>query len=180
MYTREPIFKSDTVFLGDSLTESFDLNRYFPGKNLKNRGLSGDTTMQVIFRIEEIVKAEPEHIFLMIGINDLFHGSGPEHLTGEIERITNLLARPDHLSIQNILPVNETFMVMEFNLNTKIYRTNDLIKNHCKEKGIRYIDLHTDFLDNSGQMDRRYTYDGAHLTSQGYDLWAELIGPFLP
>jgi lysophospholipase L1-like esterase len=180
MYSREPILTSDTVFLGDSLTEGFDLKKYFSDKQLKNRGISGDTTMQVIFRIDEIVNVKPEHVFLMIGINDLFHGSSAEQVTTEISKIIDLIDRPGHLSVLSILPVNETFLVMEFNLNTKIYRANDLIRSICKDKGVKYIDLHGDFLDNNGQMDRRYTYDGAHLTDAGYDLWAALIEPYLP
>ena len=68
------INNSSVVFLGDSLTEGFDLERYFPTANVVNRGLSGDTTYQVRYRMDEIVIANPAKLFLMIGINDLFQG----------------------------------------------------------------------------------------------------------
>ncbi|HPI85609.1 MAG TPA: GDSL-type esterase/lipase family protein, partial [Bacteroidales bacterium] len=68
------ITSDDIVFLGDSLTEGFDLQHYFNLPNLKNRGISGDTTYQVLYRLEEIWNSKPAGLFLMIGINDMFQG----------------------------------------------------------------------------------------------------------
>ncbi|MBL7105534.1 MAG: G-D-S-L family lipolytic protein, partial [Bacteroidales bacterium] len=78
-----------------------------------------------------------------------------------------------------ILPVNETNLIIDENLNTKIYKINNRLRFICKEKDLRFIDIHPDFLNKNGEMDAEYTYDGVHLTEQGYILWAELVQEYL-
>ena len=61
------------IFLGDSLTEWFELGKYFPGLAIINEGIAGDTTYGVLQRLEAIIKKPAKKIFLMIGINDIFN-----------------------------------------------------------------------------------------------------------
>ena len=108
MYSSKPITGESIVLLGDSLTEGFDLDYFYPEKGLINRGISGDTTLQVYFRIEEIVNAKPKALFLMIGINDLFHDVSPEEVTTNIINILTRFSGDTQIFLQSILPVNET------------------------------------------------------------------------
>jgi len=75
--------------------------------------------------------------------------------------------------------VNETNLIIDENLNTKIYKINNRLRFICKEKDLRFIDILPDFLNKNGEMDAEYTYDGVHLTEQGYILWAELVKEYL-
>jgi lysophospholipase L1-like esterase len=182
MFTRKPIQPSDTVFLGDSITEGFVLERYFNRNDLKNRGTSGDTTHQVLYRLNEITDAKPARLFLMIGINDLFNGDSDEEVLANIRRIVERILEESpstRLYIQSILPVNETILLVEGMLNVEIYKTNQGIENLCKEKALTYIDLHSAFLNDKGQLDTDHTYDGGHLSETGYALWAKEIKPYL-
>jgi lysophospholipase L1-like esterase len=178
----EHIKRKDTVFLGDSLTEGFDLARYFGRKDLKNRGMSGNLTQHVYYRLEEITNTNPVAVFLMIGINDIFNGVSKEITLSNIQKILDDINRKctaTKLFLQSILPVNETNLIGNENLNLQIYEINNDLRIWCKNKNITFIDIHPDFLNEKGEMDMKYTYDGVHLTKEGYLHWAELLKDFI-
>ena len=182
MYQSEPIKSTDTVFLGDSLTESFDLQKHFGRNDLRNRGLSGNMTEHVLYRLEEITNAKPARLFLMIGINDIYQGKDKKNILANITRIIDELLQKSpetKLYIQSILPVNAKKLLIDKSINTTIYQANNELKNICKIKLITFTDIHPDFLNENGEMNTAYTYDGVHLTEQGYILWAELMQRFL-
>lgn len=174
----EHITSNDIVFLGDSLTESFDLNKYFGKSNLRNRGMSGNMTEHVLYRLEEILNAKPAFLFLMIGINDIYQGVKPDIVIRNISKILTEIQEYSPQTIifcQSILPVNETRLLSFDNINSKVYEVNNSLRDFCAENNISFIDMHPDFLNHKGQMDEKYTYDGVHLTVQGYMHWAQLI-----
>ena len=178
MYPSEHITSSDIVFLGDSLTESFDLKKHFDRNDLRNRGISGDMTEHVLYRLEEIFNTRPAKLFLMIGINDIYQGLASDIVIGNIERIlTEIQNNTPQTKIycQSILPVNEDHLLSFENINARVYNANNSLRDLCKKKQITFVDIHPDFLNDHGQMDEQYTYDGVHLTEHGYILWAELI-----
>jgi lysophospholipase L1-like esterase len=178
----EHITRKDTVFLGNSLTEGFDLAGHFGRDDLINRGMSGNLTQHVYYRLEEITKIKPAAVFLMIGINDILNGVKKEVIVSNIQKIIDDIIRkcPDtNLYLQSVLPVNETNLIGNENLNIGIYELNNSLRILCKQRKISFIDIHPDFLNDKGEMNMKYTYDGVHLTKEGYLHWAELLKDFI-
>lgn len=177
-----PIQTTDTVFIGDSLTESFELVTHFRRQDLRNRGVSGSLTDHVIYRMEEVSNAKPANIFLMIGINDLFSG---QEAAGILKNILHIITHfqeksPEStLFVQSILPVNVSKLFEDEGINLKIYEINNQLEDWCKTQQIVFINLHPEFLGMNGEMDDQYSYDGVHLTPQGYQLWANLLQAYL-
>jgi lysophospholipase L1-like esterase len=165
--TIQPIKNSDIVFLGDSLTESFNLLKHFGRNDLHNRGMSGNLTDQVLSRMEEITNAKPKKVFLMIGINDLYQGNQPDDVFHNIVKILDRLYDESPQTwryLQSILPVNEERLLSGGQINLNIYKMNNRLSEYCMDKPmLKFIDLHNDFLGMGGQMERKYTYDGVHL-----------------
>ncbi|HSG68109.1 MAG TPA: GDSL-type esterase/lipase family protein [Bacteroidales bacterium] len=169
------------LFIGDSLTEWFDLEGFFPEISITNEGIAGDTTYGVLERVEDIPLQDYSKIFLMIGINDIFNGFLREDIVENIELIIENLqtyASQSKLFVQSLLPVNESAIGTHYGLNTLINGINDDIKDHCEARHVSYLDLHKHFLSDQ-EMKREYTTDGAHLSATGYHLWAEKIEAFL-
>ena len=178
----EHITRKDTVFLGNSLTEGFDLAGHFGRDDLINRGMSGNLTQHLYYRLEEITKTKPAAVFLMIGINDILNGVKKEVIVSNIQKIIDDIIRkcPDtNLYLQSVLPVNETNLIGNENLNIGIYELNNSLRILCKQRKISFIDIHPDFLNDKGEMNMKYTYDGVHLTKEGYLHWAELLKDFI-
>jgi lysophospholipase L1-like esterase len=118
----------------------------------------------------------------MIGINDIYQGIELETIFENIRQITGQIAEDnDHtkIYIQSILPVNEDRLLAYEQLNIKIYRLNEQLHRFSRENGITFVDLYPEFLNHSGQLDSSYTYDGVHLSEQGYVLWAELLQEYM-
>jgi len=173
---------TDIVFLGDSLTESFDLQKHFGRNDIRNRGMSGNMTDHVIYRLEEITDAQPAKVFLMIGINDIYQGYETEQIISNIEKILSQFDQhcpKTSLFVQSILPINPEKLFIDKTVNTTIYQINLGLKEICDRQKITFIDIHPDFLNNKGEMNETYTYDGVHLSEAGYILWAELIQNYL-
>lgn len=168
------------VFLGDSLTEWFDLESYFPDKHIVNMGIAGDTSEGVLCRLNNITRIQPTKLFLMIGINDVFQGCNIQEIHNNQRSILEFPAvKCPHtrLLVQSLLPVNETILNAN-GINNKVRQLNQLLKDYCIEAHLEYIPLYENFLGKDG-LNPEYTYDGAHLTGMGYQAWAELISQYI-
>lgn len=178
--TRTSIFDSlhidtmDIVFVGNSLTESFPLNEIY-GPQIKNRGINGNTSLQVLDRIEKIASCRPRKIFIEVGINDLQTGSSPDSLLHCYINIIQSVGKYNvPLYIQSLFPVRNEFEVHMRNINTVNFR----LKKLCDSTGVRYIDVYSRLL-KGGELDRSLTDDGIHLNGAGCMVWKKVIDPFV-
>jgi lysophospholipase L1-like esterase len=169
------------LFVGDSLTEWFDLDYYFPQSPIVNEGIAGDTTYGLLERIDDIISVPAKRIFLMIGINDILNGFDKDDIIENLQLLIENIgsqSSKSKLIIQSILPVNETMLGAAGRFNHIISDINASLKEYCEDCRHIYLDLYAFFL-NGSELNSIYTTDGAHLSRKGYQLWAEKIKALL-
>ena len=141
------------LFIGDSLTEWFDLGRYFPGVRIINEGIAGDTSFGVLERLDGIVDIRADKIFLMIGINDVFNGFIKADIIENQQLIIEQIlthVNGTELIVQSLLPVNETMLGSPGYLNKLIRGINKELQSHCKARKLTYLDLYPAFFEKGG------------------------------
>jgi lysophospholipase L1-like esterase len=173
--TSEP----EIIFLGDSLTDLCEWSEFFSTKQVKNRGICGDTTDGVLNRLPNIIESRPQKLFIMIGINDLSQGREVLEILNSYKVILETLQEQTpktKVFIQSLLPVNsQEFPNRKPETNKKIIEINEALKEFAKDFSFQYIDLHSSFLDKNSEVDAQYTSDGVHLNGQGYLIWKRII-----
>jgi lysophospholipase L1-like esterase len=175
-----PGTKDDIIFLGNSITDGGEWSEIFNDLKVKNRGISGDNTVGIINRLDEIVKRKPAKVFLMIGVNDLAMNVSPDSIVKNILFIAGYIHQSNistQLYIQSILPVNDAFGKFKTHTNKgmQVKQINDSLKINAHKYHFEFIDLYPSFCDKNGELNAGLTNDGLHLKGEGYLLWKHLI-----
>jgi lysophospholipase L1-like esterase len=167
-----PLVPDDIVFLGDSITEGGPWEELFPDLRVRNRGIGGDTSDGVLERLDQIARAEPAKVFLLIGTNDLFRGDSEDEIVAHITEILDRLKQetPDsEVYLQSVLPRAPEFRAPVEALNARLAEV-------ALEHGSAWIDLYPAFLDpETGGIRAELSNDELHLLGPGYALWKEQI-----
>lgn len=167
------------VFVGDSITEGGLWSEWLPGVDVINRGISGNTTQDILDRMPHIVSVKPDKLFLMVGVNDLNKRLGAAIALANYTKLFDLIDTQLPLTeiyLQSVLPVNAVWPLID---NTHIPRLNAALQQHAEVRGYRYVDLHSAFSDADGALQSHLTNDGIHLLAPGYRLWRSEIVEFL-
>lgn len=172
---------SAIVMLGNSLTQSCEWSELLGNPKIVNRGISGDMTGGVLLRLNEITQYRPSKIFLMIGINDLSVHSIEKILKNYEAIVGEILAKTPttKLYLQSILPVSNQIR-NSGKSNADIVFLNEKIKIIAKEYNSTYIDLHSKFIDQEGNLMSNLTQDGIHLDAEGYLIWKKELQKYIP
>ncbi|MCI5054982.1 MAG: GDSL-type esterase/lipase family protein [Flavobacteriales bacterium] len=167
-------FKSEIVFLGNSITEAADWNELL-GLNIANHGVGGQTLSQMLGRVDNVIKEEPKYVFIMGGINDIYQNVPIE------ESYKTYLAVIKVLRDHNITPIIQSTLYVsssekEFERkNALVKELNTLMSEYCIGDTLIYVDINSKLSDNVELLEKYHT-DGIHLTAFGYDVWSkELI-----
>lgn len=169
------------VFLGDSITNFNEWGEAFPYVKVYNRGISGDTTVGVMKRLNQIVALKPSKVFIMIGINDLGAKTPKEEILKNYNTILEKMKSelPDtKIFIESILPTKPLAKSKKLS-NEDINWLNTELGKVAKENGHTFIDLHSLFVDQDGQLKGEWTVDGVHITGDGYKAWENEIKKYV-
>lgn len=185
LFEKMPDTKGEIIFLGNSITDGGEWCELLKNPKAKNRGISGDTTEGVLFRLNEITSSKPKKVFLLIGINDLSRGVSKDTVFSNICRIAQIIKKDSprtKVFIQSILPVNESFGLFKNHTNktADVLWVNTQLKAWCEKEQVQYVDLYSRFtIKDSELLNPQLTNDGLHLKGEGYLLWLDIIKPFL-
>jgi len=179
-----PKTKGDIIFVGNSITDGGEWSELFNDLRVKNRGISGDISAGVIKRIDEVTERKPAKVFLMIGINDLARNISPDSVVKNILLITAYLKQESpntKIYVQSILPVNNFYKMFAGHTNKgeQIKQVNEKLKEKSSKYSYTFIDLHSKFCNKEGTLRTELSNDGLHLTGEGYQLWKEILVPYL-
>ena len=178
------------VFLGDSITDNWNnagFGGFFPGKGYINRGISGQTTPQMLLRFRaDVLAHKPAVVVLLAGTNDIAGNTGPmsmEAIQGNIESMTELAAAHGaRMVLSSVMPVND---VGHSSDGTPVNRTrqrppekivalNNWMRDYAKRQGLVYLDYAAALSDEKGMLRADLADDGLHPNVQGYAIIAPL------
>ena len=183
-FKANPLTNGQIVFLGNSLTQGGKWNEYFPNQKPVNRGISGDNTLGMLNRLNEIIIAKPKKVFLMAGINDISLSRSNEKIMIGIKSIIYQIETGSpytKIYVQSLLPINNNRNVYQRMLNKEwqIEQLNKELKAFCEKENITFINIYPAFLSEDRTLDPKYTTDGLHLNDNGYTVWVDQIRKYV-
>ncbi|PIQ09178.1 MAG: hypothetical protein COW71_07765 [Ignavibacteriales bacterium CG18_big_fil_WC_8_21_14_2_50_31_20] len=167
------------LLIGDSITHGFESPELLLEYEVKNVGVSGDSTLEALNRITNSWLApNPEYIFISIGTNDLARDRSNSEILKNIDKIiAEITSTIDRGSIYltSLFPTRNN----EPRPNERIVVINSQLEKLCEKLGIGFFNLHPHFVDEYGKLKSEYTDDGLHLTELAYKKWTEILRKFL-
>jgi lysophospholipase L1-like esterase len=164
------------VFVGDSITHGGLWDEWFPGARVLNRGIGGETTADVLRRIDAAINA-PAAVFLLIGTNDLSKLSPLASIIGNIRKIlSQMTARAPNapVCVQSVMPRSAAFV-------RHVKALNEALRALVEELGgqVHYLDLWPALASPDGALRAEFTRDQLHLNGKGYQAWVEVLRPYV-
>ena len=175
----EPNQGDRVVFMGDSITEFWSnlMPEFFEGKPYHNRGISGQTSPQMLVRFRaDVIALEPKTVVILAGANDLAGNTGPASLEMITNNIFSMveLAQVHQIKVVlcSVLPANTFPWKPTENPSQKIKALNELLVDYSLKNQIQYLDYYSAMVDENDGMITAYTNDGVHPNKKGYEVMA--------
>ena len=169
------------VFFGDSITDGWgrSVGEFFPGKPYVNRGISGQTTPQMLLRFQQdVVHLHPAAVVILAGTNDIAGNTGPTTNQMIEDNFTSMtdIAKQSGIKVvmASILPAYSYPWKPSIQPVERIRQLNLWLKGFCAQHGCVYLDYYTAMADEKGAMRPGLASDGVHPTAQGYAVMAPL------
>jgi lysophospholipase L1-like esterase len=167
------------VFMGDSITEGWHLDQSFPDKPYINRGISGQTSPQMLLRFrQDVIELQPKVVVILAGTNDIAGNTGPMTLEQTEDNLASMadLATANHIRVVlcSVLPAYDFPWHPGLDPAPKVVALNAWIKSYAAEKGYIYVDYHSAMKDQRDGLPATLSKDGVHPTPPGYAVMAPL------
>jgi acyl-CoA thioesterase-1 len=179
------------VFMGDSITDFWDdparSPGFFPGEPYVNRGISGQTTAQMLIRFRpDVLRLRPAVVVILAGTNDISNHGGPETVQAVEDNLTSMaeLARAHDVRVvlASLLPVSDYGKRADGTPRPQTARRpppviraiNAWMKEYAAANSLVYLDYHSAMADGSGQLKAELSNDGLHPNEKGYEVMAPL------
>jgi lysophospholipase L1-like esterase len=171
------------VFYGDSITDVWPLAAAFPGKPYVNRGISGQTTSQMLVRFRsDVVALAPKVVVILAGTNDIAGNTGPislEDIEGNFASMVELArAHGIRVVLSSVIPVHNYTPASELTYPRRppeqIVALNKWLKDYAAANGCVYLDYAAAMSDDKRMLRRELADDGLHPNKAGYAVMAPL------
>ena len=177
------------VFMGDSITEGWgrkesatfpDRAEFFPDKPYINRGISGQTTPQMLVRFrQDVIDLQPKVVVLLAGTNDIAENTGkttPRDIENNIASMSDLArANEIRLVLCAVLPASDFPWRPGLDPAPKIRALNAWIKEYAAKNGFVYVDYYSSMATSDGGLKAELSLDGVHPNKAGYQIMAPLV-----
>jgi lysophospholipase L1-like esterase len=174
-----PAEKGRAVFLGDSITDAWKLAQYFPGKPYVNRGISGQTTPQMLVRFyPDVINLHPVAVVFLAGTNDIARNTGPETLEMMEDNFRAMCELAEKHGIKVVLglllPVSDYTQHKQTDRRppSDILKLNEWLRRYATEIRAEVADYYSVLVDGKGMLKEGYSDDGLHPNDRGYTLMA--------
>jgi lysophospholipase L1-like esterase len=169
------------VFMGNSITIGWAVGQpeFFEGKPYINRGISGQTTPQMLLRFrQDVVALRPEVVVILAGTNDIAGNTGPMTLEQIMDNLKSMteIANANNIAVvlSSVLPAEDYPWRPGLEPNKKIPALNEMIRSYAENNGIVYLDYFSALTNDRNGMDVELAGDGVHPTKKGYEIMAPL------
>lgn len=175
-----PVTKGAVIFWGDSITQWGDWAEFTGFLKVLNRGIAGDNSYGLRARTDEITRHLPSSLFILIGTNDLNLKIPVANIIENYKKLIDQVrigSPATKIFVQSVLPINNDLIGRQYYTptNKAISALNTELKKMAADKGVNFVDVYPVLLDKQAQLDAKYTYDGLHLSGQGYLKWVEYL-----
>ncbi len=166
------------VFMGDSITEFWTPS--FWSKSVLNRGISGQTTPQMLLRFRaDVIDLQPASVVILAGTNDVAGNTGPasvDMIAGNIASMVEL-AQVHRIKVVlcAVLPANRFYWNPQIHPADAIVALNERLKDYARRQRLVYVDYYTPMVDENKGLRRAYSEDGVHPNEAGYQRMIELV-----
>jgi len=169
------------VFMGDSITELWDRDsgKFFASKGYIGRGISGQTTPQMLIRFQQdVVALKPKVVVINAGTNDIAGSTGPSTLEMIEDNLTSMAqiatANGIHVVLASVTPAYDYPWKRGIEPAEKVVTLNSWMKGYCAKTGCVYADYFTPLSDEKHGMKEGLSRDGIHPTPAGYAIMAPI------
>jgi lysophospholipase L1-like esterase len=170
------------VFMGDSITEFWKVNdgSYFTNNSYIDRGISGQTTPQMLLRFQQdVIDLKPSVVVILAGINDIAENTGPITTEAIMKNIISMvaLAKANKIKVVlcTILPANHFYWNPKLEPADKVIALNQLISKYAKKNKISCVDYFPAMVDDAKGLPKKYSDDGVHPNLEGYKVMEGLL-----
>ena len=171
--------ESRIVFLGDSITDNWSLSDSFPERPYVNRGISGQTTPQILLRFrQDVIALKPKAVVILAGTNDIAENTGPITLEAIEDNLISMVELAQRNGIRvvlcSVLPVARYPWRPEIQSIEKIQSLNRWMKNYASQDGVEFLDYYSAMVDQKSGLKDELGTDGVHPNRAGYAVMFEL------
>jgi len=170
------------IFMGDSITEGWSAlyPDFFKKRNYVNRGISGQTTPQMLIRFRsDVVDLLPKTVVILAGTNDIAENTGPSNVKMITDNIFSMAELGNAHSIKivlcSVLPVFKYSWKNIIDPPSYIYEVNSMIEEYCLKNNYKYLDYYSSMVDERKGLMESLTEDGVHPNEKGYEVMSQLF-----